>query len=207
MGYPQAHLLDQLRLPLRSFLTLLVAALALAGCATRFAETPPAPDARADRDAETVAQVRSLGRNGDWLVIRGYHLSDNVVALATNMPFSHAVVLDLDRDSVIEAEAQGVHVTPLAEFVAKSHRLLLIRPVWSDPRSAQAAIDKARGLVGRPYDFLGLVGIDIPDRYYCSELAIEIYRPLVRREDRVPRPVEPGQLIYWGRVLHDSGAF
>jgi uncharacterized protein YycO len=150
--------------------------------------------------------VRNLGRDGDWLVIRGYHLSDNLVASLTNKPFSHAAVLDVANDRVIEAEAAGVHFSPVAEFVAKSHRLLLIRPVWSDAASAEAALKKARDVVDRPYDFLGLIGLGIPDRYYCSSLTIEVYRPYIRAEDQVPRPVEPGQLMYWGRILYDSGA-
>jgi hypothetical protein len=185
----------------------LVMAAMLAGCAaTHFAETPPEGATRDRRDAAALQAVRDLGRDGDWLVIRGYHLSDNLVASLTNKPFSHAAVLDLANDRVIEAEAAGVHFTPLAEFVAKSHRLLLIRPVWSDAASAEAALKKARDVVGRSYDFLGLIGLGIPDRYYCSSLTIEVYRPYIRAEDQVPRPVEPGQLMYWGRILYDSGA-
>ena len=188
-------------------IALLLAAATLVGCvATRFAETPPEGTARAQRDPVIAEELRRLGRDGDWLVIRGYHLSDNLVASLTNKPFSHAAVLDLGNDRVIEAEAQGVHFTPLREFVAKSHRLLLIRPMWSNAASAEAAMRKARAVVGRPYDFFGLIGFDIPDRYYCSGLTIEIYRPYIRAEDLVPRPVEPGQLLYWGRVLYDSGA-
>jgi uncharacterized protein YycO len=184
-----------------------VAAVTLGGCAaSHFVEVPPEAQAKSQRDADTTVQVRQLGRDGDWLVIRGYHLSDDLVATLTNAPFSHAAVLDHDRDEVIEAESRGVHVTPLAQFVAKSHRLLLIRPVWSDAQSSEAAVRKARAVVGRPYDFLGLIGLDIPDRYYCSGLTIEVYRPRIRAEDLVPRPVEPAQLHYWGRILYDSGA-
>lgn len=179
----------------------------LAGCAaTHFAEKPLEGATREQRDSVITEEVRHLGRDADWLVIRGYHLSDNLVASLTNKPFSHAAVLDLANDRVIEAEAQGVHFTALPEFVAKSHRLLLIRPVWSNAASAQAALKKARDVVGRPYDFFGLIGFDIPDRYYCSGLTIEIYRPYIRSDDLVPRPVEPGQLLYWGRILYDSGA-
>jgi Permuted papain-like amidase enzyme, YaeF/YiiX, C92 family len=187
----------------------LVMAATLAGCsATHFAETPPGAAIRDSRDAAALQAVRDLGRDGDWLVIRGYHLRDDLVASLTNKPFSHAAVLDKANDRVIEAEpeAAGVHFTPLAEFVARSHRLLLIRPVWSDGASAEAALKKAREVVGKPYDFLGLIGVGVPDRYYCSSLAIEVYRPYIRPDDQVPRPVEPGQLMYWGRVLYDSGA-
>ena len=180
-------------------------ALALVGCAAiRIEET--SPHARAATDEETLARVRALGRDGDWLVIRGHHLSDNFVATVTNNPFSHAAVLDLERDSVIEAESKGIHATPLAEFVAKSHRLLLIRPVWSNAVSAPAALARARALVGRPYNFLGLIGVDVPESYYCSELTLEVYRPFLRAHDVVPRPIEPGKLHYWGRILYDSGA-
>ena len=51
--------------------------------------------------AEAKQLLRELGRDGDWLVIRGYHASDNLVSSLTNLPFSHAAVLDTDRDEVI----------------------------------------------------------------------------------------------------------
>jgi Permuted papain-like amidase enzyme, YaeF/YiiX, C92 family len=175
------------------------------GCATPVLVAPPEPSTRQERDAQTIYAVRMLGRDGDWLVVRGYHASDGLVAALTNKPFTHVAVLDLSNDRVVEAESQGVHFTPLAQFVAKSHRLMLVRPIWSDTERAERAIAKARAVVGRPYDFLGLIGLDVPDRYYCSGLAIEIYRPYVRAEDVVPRPVEPGQLHHWGRILYDSG--
>src|SRR5262245_57397278 len=190
---------------MRTVAILIIAAL-LAGCAAaRIVETPPPVDLRATREAETLAALRALGRNGDWLVTRGYHATDNTVAWLTNKPFSHAAVLDLERDGVVEAEAIGVHTSSLEAFVRKSHRVLLVRPVWSDGESAEAAVRKARAAVGRPYDFLGLIGVGIPEAYYCSELAVEVYRARIRPDDRVPRPVEPGQLPYWGRVLYDSG--
>jgi hypothetical protein len=50
------------------------------------------------------------------------------------------------------------------------------------------------------------VGLSIPNEYYCSELAVEIYRPWVREGDIIPRPVAPGQLHYWGKVVYDTGA-
>ena len=205
MAGPESPLLGQLNASLRILAAPCLAA--LAGCAAVPAvERPPAAELRAAGDAQTLERVRALGRDGDWLVIRGYHLSDNFVATVTNNPFSHAAVLDLERDRVVEAEAKGIHFTPLAEFVAKSHRLLLIRPVWSDAASAPAALARARSLVGRPYNFAGLLGVDVPESFYCSELTLEVYRPYLRPGDVVPRPIEPGKLHYWGRVLYDSGA-
>ena len=191
--------------PLARLATILAAVLLASCAAAPFREIPPEVAVRTAREAQTLAEVRVLGRDGDWLVTRGYHVSDNLVATITNTPFSHAAVLDLAHDRVVEAEAKGVHFTPLAEFVAKSHRVMLVRPVWSDEASSRAAVEKARTVVGRRYDFLGLIGLDIPERFYCSGLAVEVYRPRIRAHDVVPRPVEPGQLHHWGRILYDSG--
>ena len=178
----------------------------LAACAVHSIERPRPGDTESERAAKTLASVRSLGSDGDWLVIRGYHATDNMVSSLTNMPFSHAAVLDRSADQVIEAESAGVHTSSLADFVAKSQRLMLIRPVWAEAGTGAIALARARSLVGRPYDFLGLIGFSIPEQYYCSELAVEVYRPYARRDDVIPRPVAPGQLHYWGRVLFDSGA-
>jgi len=172
---------------------------------TRIVEIPPEAEAKSARDALTLTEVKTVGRPGDWLVIRGYHATDNLVVSLTNKPFSHAAVLDLERDQAIEAEAQGVHTSPLSDFVAKSHRLLLVRPMWANAASAPAAVAKARDLVGRQYDFLGLIGLNVPDAYYCSELALEVYRPYIRAGDVIARPIEPGQLHHYGRILFDSG--
>ena len=150
-------------------------------------------------------EVRRLGRNGDWLVIRGYHATDHLVSVATNTPWSHAAVLDMDRDQVIEAEGMGVHTTPLREFVAKSHRLMLVRANWATDKASIEAVHNARTWVGKRYDFLGLAGLDIPDRYYCSELAVAAYRAYIPSATYIPRPVAPAQLHYWGRILYDSG--
>lgn len=184
----------------------IIAAVALvSGCATRSVEVPPEAVAKAARDAITLSEIGALGKPGDWLVIRGYHTTDNLVASLTNKPFSHAAVLDPEREQVIEAEARGVHASSLAELVAKSHRLLLVRPMWADAASAAAAVVKARSLIGRQYDFLGLIGFSVPDTYYCSELALEVYRPFIHARDVIPHPIEPGQLHHYGRILFDSG--
>ena len=167
--------------------------------------TRPGADLKPVHDAHVLDELRRLGRNGDWLVIRGYHATDNMVSVATNSPWSHAAVLDKDHDQVVEAEGKGVHATPLPEFVAKSHRLLLVRSNWATEKSSTQAVHNARKWVGKAYDFLGLAGLDIPDRYYCSELAVAVYRESVPSGTYIPRPVTPAQLHYWGRILYDSG--
>lgn len=177
----------------------------LAGCATPAVVMPPPQEIKSAWHAEILGVLNRLGRNGDWLVIRGYHATDNAVSILTNTPWSHAAVLDKDNLQVIEAESQGVHISPLTEFVAKSHRLLLIRPNWATEKSSIQALLKARALVGKGYDFLGLTGVNVPDRYYCSELAVAVYKPSIPAGERIPRPVTPAQLHHWGRILYDSG--
>jgi hypothetical protein len=177
----------------------------LSGCAIPIVEHRPAESIKVARDTGVLNEVRRLGRDGDWLVIRGYHVTDNLVATLTNTPLSHAAVLDITKDQVIEAESAGVHLSTLPQFVAKSHRLLLIRPVWSDEKTSVEALQKARALVGKKYDFLGLIGLNVPDSFYCSELTLAIYLPYIPKAQIIPRPDEPGQLYFWGRILFDSG--
>jgi hypothetical protein len=183
----------------------LTVVLHLSGCATPAVVSPPPAEIKATRQAEILETLNRLGRNGDWLVIRGYHATDNAVSVLTNTPWSHAAVLDMDNHQVIEAESQGVHFSPLSEFVAKSHRLLLIRPNWATEKSSIQALVDARALVGKGYDFLGLTGMNVPDRYYCSELAVAVYKAHIPASEHIPRPVTPAQLHYWGKILYDSG--
>lgn len=163
---------------------------------------------RASREAAMLEALHTHGQPGDWLVIRGYHKTDNLVSAVTNSPFSHAAVLDLEREQVVEADGTGLHATALPAFVRKAHRLMIVRSQWAlDAATQRAAVEKARSLVGRPYDFTGLLGINVPDRYYCSELAVAVYgHHPAHRKDHLPPVVPPDQLHYWGRVVWDSGA-
>ena len=185
---------------------LTLCSLVLATACSRPVSVAPLPaELQMARETESMEAIRRLGRDGDWLVIRGRHATDNLVSLVTIAPFSHASVLDLGKDQVIEADATGVHATPLPAFLRKAHRLLLVRPVWSREGRPAQAVAKARSLVGRSYDFTGLVGLNVPSSYYCSELAVAVYRPWVRASDHVPPVIPPNELHYWGRILFDSG--
>lgn len=184
---------------------ILPALLLLAGCSRPVVvHLPPDQPARAARMLEA---VKRYGQPGDWLVIRGTHGTDDFVSAVTNAPFSHAAVLDLERGQVIEAEGKGLLASSLEDFTGRAQRLLLIRPEWADQPGARAeAVAKARSLVGAKYDFTGLVGINNPDRYYCSELAVAVYGKRVdRKRDHIPPVIPPEQLFYWGEVVWDSG--
>jgi len=175
-----------------------------AGCSTPIVVHPPAD--RHAREVRALQEVTRLGQPGDWLVMRGYHATDNLVAAVTTAPFSHVAVFDPERGQVIEAEGKGLRTAPLADFMHRAHRVILMRPMWATSSERQvAAVEKARTLVGKPYDFTGLVGLNHPDRYYCSELAVVVYAPHASRKDRLPLVIPPGDMHHWATVLWDSG--
>lgn len=58
--------------------------------------------------------------------------------------------------------------------------------------------------IGKKYDFLGTIGFNNPEHYYCSELAVEIYKPWHTSADRLPDVIKPGELYLWGKILYDS---
>lgn len=176
------------------------------GCARPLVVKPPTSATREQRTAATLEALRAFGQPGDWLVRRGYHGTDHAIAALTNAPFSHAAVLDPERNQVIEADgAGGVHVTPLEAFAHASHRMWLLRPTWWTPERGAEAVAQARALVGHKYDFPGLAGLNAPDRYYCSELCLQVYRAWMPKGTRRPPVIPPGTMHDWATVLWDSG--
>ena len=148
--------------------------------------------------------VQNQGGNGMWLVTRGYHPGDDVVAIATGAPLSHAAVLDRDKLEVIEAVGKGVVATDLKKFLRESHRMVLIQPPNWTAAQGQAAMARARSKLGEGYDFLGTVGLPNDKRWYCSELAVWASGVKV---DRIgPKNVlHPKSMLKLGKVLFDSG--
>ena len=176
-----------------------LASLAL-GCAVR-------PVVRETQPAEmNLAPVRAVIEHGDWVVIRGVTVPDNLVGTMTNMPFSHAAIYDAEGDRVVEADGHGVHLTSLADYLGSAARVWIVKPVWATPETRPLAVARALAKVGRPYDFTGLIGLGLPDSYYCSELAMDAWRPFMgdAKVNPIPRVISPGRLHHWGRVVYDS---
>ncbi len=161
-------------------------------------------DAYADETASWLAVIRARGGNGMWLVSRGYHLGDDIIAIATNSPVSHASVLDRDGEEVIEAIGKGVVLNRLEPFLRESHRVMLLRPDGWTPERGAAAVARARGAIGKGYDFLGVVGAPSSNHFYCSELAAWSMGFAVDRPGP-QRVLHPRHLDRHGQVLFDSG--
>jgi uncharacterized protein YycO len=181
-----------------------IAALLLCSCVAR--PTVEKLDAKVQlkQDEEIEQKIITVAGTGDWLVTRGYHATDNLVVNGTGVPLSHVGLFNAESKQVIEAEGVGVHFTDLKEFVSKSYRLLIVRPRWRSEDNAAKAWENAQRLVGKEYDFLGTVGFNFPERYYCSELAVRVYSDWFSGKERFPGVIKPGELYLYGRVMYDS---
>ena len=149
--------------------------------------------------------LRVIGGHGYWVVTRGYHTGDDVVAIGSNKRFSHASIIDLERLEVIEAVGHGVVQTPLMKFLRESHRMRLIRPAGWTPAKGKLAVDRVREQVGAKYDFLGVVGAPDEKRWYCSELAAWSMGVQVNKAG-VSEVLHPANLHKLGTLLWDTGA-
>lgn len=125
---------------------------------------------------EWVRLVRERAKQGYWLVVRGTHPGDQVVAAATAGTLTHAAVLDYERSEVIEATGAGVDSSPLRELLAQARRLVVVKPRGYSEEVGRAAVERARTRVGHGYDWLGTIGLPSDRRYYCTELCIDAYQ-------------------------------
>ncbi|MBI3863106.1 MAG: hypothetical protein HY290_14540 [Planctomycetia bacterium] len=148
-------------------------------------------------------EILKRGRDGDWLVIRGYNSTGQLVAVAGIAELSHVGILDASRGEVIEAVSPEVSALSLRAFLEDADRVLLIRPSGADRESGRRALARARSQIGAPYDLLGTVGLPEQGKFYCSELAawsigIEVDR------DGPADVLHPAQMSQFGAVLFDS---
>lgn len=151
-----------------------------------------------------LAQVRKRGGDGMWLVTRGYHTGDDLVAVATNSPLSHTSVLDAHNMRVVEAIGEGVVVTELPQFLRETHRMLLIKPDGWTPRTGAKALEMAYTKVGDKYDFLGAVGLPNDKLWYCSELAAWSMG-MPTGNFGAHNVLHPKDMHRYGEVLFDTG--
>jgi protein tyrosine phosphatase (PTP) superfamily phosphohydrolase (DUF442 family) len=164
---------------------------------------PAGPAAEAETDA-WVKTVREKADNGGWLVVRGTRVGDQTVAALTRATLSHAVVLDKQKEEIIEAVGSGVRVMPLRALLAQAHRVQIVRPPGWTPAAGQAAVARARSHVGQKYDWLGLVAAQRDDRFYCTELCVDSYQG---REAgwKLGAVIFPADIATVGTLVFDSG--
>ena len=148
-------------------------------------------------------EILRRGRDGDWLVIRGYNSTGHLVAVAGSAELSHVGVLDATNAEVIEAVSPAVCALSLQNFLEDADRVLLLRPINADRISGREALAKARTQIGAPYDLLGTVGLPEQGKFYCSELAAWSVGIEVDREGPA-EVLHPAAMSQFGTVLFDS---
>jgi len=117
-------------------------------------------------------------------------------------------VLDLGKTTRSSRRRRRACTPPRCHSSSRApHRILVVRPAWASERGVwPMRCARLVPAVGKGYDFLGLVGLNVPERYYCSELAIAVYKGHIPAAVHIPRPgPRPSQLHYWGKILYDSG--
>ncbi len=152
-----------------------------------------------------VAQIEAQAQDGDVILRRGYAvLSDLIVFVTPGDDITHAAIYDAETRTVIEAVDPEVREQALASYVRGAHRVVLIRPSGLSPRERHETVRRARSAIGTGFDHEGFIGLDDPERFYCSELVVWAIRA-AERGLHVDRLVIPGQLARYGTTLFDSG--
>lgn len=143
-------------------------------------------------------------QDGDIVLRRGYAVLSDVITLVTGGPdVSHAGIYDATTGTVIEAVDSGVTERALADYVRGAHRVMIVRLELS-ASERRDAVRRARDEIGTGFDFSGFVGIDDPERFYCSELVAWAYRAQDRGYE-VSGLIAPGDLVTLGPTIYDSG--
>ncbi|MBK7539740.1 MAG: hypothetical protein IPI49_31205 [Myxococcales bacterium] len=155
-------------------------------------------------DTLFLTELQGKVEDGDIVLRRGYAvLSDMITLVTPGMQMSHAAIYDATTKTVIEAVNSGVREHPIDAYVRGSHRLVVVRLAVSTS-DKRAAVVSARSVIGSGFDHLGFIGMDDPERFYCSELVAWAYRAKERgfRPDDV---IAPGELVRLGAIVYDSG--
>jgi len=148
--------------------------------------------------------VKDRGGNGMWIVIRSYTNAGNLFAITTNSCFSHAALLDAENGVVIESIFVGTVESPLEQLIHNSHRLLLVKPEGWTPETGAAALARARAHLGKSFDHCGLIGFPDPEKWYCSELAMDAWQHPTGRAGPW-NVIHPQRLFKLGTIVFDSG--
>ena len=79
----------------------------------------------------------------------------------------------------------------------------MVKPYGYTPERAQNALQCCAAKYGKPYDYTGTVGLDNPDKYYCSELVVECYQHLVDSL-KIPKIITPKHVLEYGETVYVS---
>jgi hypothetical protein len=151
------------------------------------------------------AEIKSVARDGDWILSRSYANSGHLITYATTgEDLSHASIYDAKKGTVIESIGSGVREIPLDQLVKRNHYLIVVRPQGMTAEEQTHAVDRARTKIGLPFDYTGAVGVDDPDKWYCSELVFWASQTEART-GASELVITPADLMKYGEVVYWSG--
>jgi uncharacterized protein YycO len=184
------------------FLTL-AAAISVSACSGSLVHKKPESARLNEATTDLWAQdIRRVAKSGDWILTRSYSMTgDAIVGVTVGESFSHAVVYDAERGTVIEAIRPEVREVPLEQLLKRNRYAVVVRPVDITDAQRKATVARARSVVGAPVDYRGMLGIDDEDRFYCSELAA-----WASQIPDQPIIVTPADLYDRAEVVYISGA-
>ena len=171
------------------------------GSASMYRHKPTDPSVNQAVTAMWAQGIRSQAQSGDWILTRSYSAIGDLIALGSRgKELSHASIYDADTDTVIEAIGSGVREVPLTHLLARNRVAIVVRPNHSTTRSRQAAVERARAVVGSPFDYGGLFGFQTDEKFYCSELVV--WAANLEHNGWV---TTPSSLIERGTIIYSSG--
>jgi hypothetical protein len=115
-------------------------------------------------------------RTGDLVLETSTSAQSAAIQRATRSPWSHVGIVEVAADGTFVVEAVGkVSRTPWSAWRRRARRggdVLVLRPASVPEPLRAAAVERAKGFLGRPYD--ARFGWD-DERLYCSELVVKAY--------------------------------
>ena len=190
-------------------LGVLVAALFIfAGCSEPKSFLVRRPENRGVDTAVTAMwarEIQQVAGDGDWVLTRSYYAIADAISLAIpGEDLSHASIYDAQRGSIIEAVGEGVREIPLAALIERNHYVIVVRPGGMTAAERRDSVERARSQLGVGFDEGGLIGMNDPDTFYCSELVYWAAQTEARTGDR-HTVVAPSDLMRYGEVIYWSG--
>lgn len=189
-------------------LAALVATTSVAGCSEPHSVMVKRPESPAVDTAVTAMwshEIHKVAKDGDWILTRSYFMVADMISLATpGEDLSHASIYDAKRDTVIEAVGDGVREIPLSQLVQRNHYVIVVHPSGMTDAQRTRSVERARSRLGTPFDTRGMLGLDDPDKVYCSELVWWAAQGELRTGDH-HRVITPGDLMDYGEVVYWSG--
>jgi hypothetical protein len=189
---------------LRPLITVLMAAL-LGACwhGSLAADRPKDKAVDAAIDRLWADEIRRVARDGDWILSRSLTAQGDMVVAISGVSgpeaFSHASIVDVTHGTIIEAITPVVREIPLEELMSRNRHVVVVRPRGLSAEESKAALERARGELGKPFDFWGFIGYEEADKWYCSEL---VYWASGFGKQTV---LIPNELIGYGEVIYYSG--